>query len=121
MMTFEQIKHNLDILTNPVERLEMVMDLGQQLDSVPINAKCCDIVGCASRVQICRQGNRFYAVADSALVRGIVAILISMVDGHSVTEIKNMDLDTMFRGLDLSLGAGRINGVNSMIRFFKNL
>ena len=60
-------------------------------------------------------------MADSALVRGIVAIIVAMVDGKTSDEIKNMDLGGEFEGLNLNLGAGRLNGVNSMIRFLQNL
>lgn len=120
-MTYSDIKNNLDMLTDPVDKLEMVMDIGRGLASVPENAVCNDIVGCASSVQICRVGNNFFATADSVLVRGIVAILISMVDGHTPDEIRAMDLHKMFADLNLNLGAGRINGVNSMIRFLQNL
>ena len=120
-MTFEQIKHLLDMANDPVARLEMVMDIGRDLSTVPEGAKCSEITGCASFVQICRVGNNFYGVADSAIVRGIVAILISMVDGKSPAQIKKMDLEKMFFDLKINVGAARLNGVNSMIRFFKNL
>jgi len=120
-MTYTDIKNNLEMLSDPVDKLEMVMDFGRVLHHVPQGAECHDIVGCASQVQICRDGNNFYATADSALVRGIVAILISAVDGKTPDEIRKMDLNRMFSDLNLNLGAGRLNGVNSMIRFLQNL
>lgn len=120
-MTYTDIKNNLEMLADPVDKLEMVMDFGRALAPVPAGAVCHDIVGCASRVQICRDGNNFFATADSLLVRGIVAILISMVDGRDPEEIRQMDLNRMFSDLKLNLGAGRLNGVNSMIRFLQNL
>ncbi len=120
-MTFEQIKTLLDMIHDPVERLEAVMDIGKNLPHTPDSAVCTDILGCASFVQICRDGDRFYANADSAIVRGIVAILLSMVDGKSPDEIKKMPLDKMFSDLNINIGAARLNGVNSMIRFLKNL
>jgi len=120
-MTYDEIKKSLSIITDPATKLEMVMDLGAQMASVPGNAVCSEIDGCASRVEICRVGNNFYGMADSALVRGIVAIIVSMVDGRSPGEIRQMDLLGMFSDLNINLGAGRLNGVNSMIRFLKNL
>jgi sulfur transfer protein SufE len=44
-----------------------------------------------------------------------------MVNGKSIAEIKNMDMEQEFKSLNLNLGAARLNGVNSMIRFFKKL
>lgn len=120
-MNYEDIKKLLLSVDDPVTRLEMVMDLGAHLGPVPDDALCSEITGCASHVEICRLGNRFYGVADSAIVRGIVAIMISMVDGKSPNEIRQMDLWGMFRALDINIGAGRLNGVNSIIRFLQNL
>lgn len=120
-MTYEQIKQMLMITQDPVERLELVMDFGNHMESIPDNAVCSEISGCASMVKICRLNNNFYGMADSALVRGIVAILVAMVDGKTPEQIKKMDLLTEFSSLNLNLGAGRINGVNSMIGFLQNL
>lgn len=120
-MKFEQIKNLLANIDDPVEKLEFVMDIGKTLLHTPDSAVCTDIVGCASFVQICRDGDKFYGKADSALVRGIVAILLSAVDGKSPNEIKKMPLEKMFSDLNINVGAARLNGVNSMIRFLKNL
>lgn len=120
-MTYDDIKRMITMVKDPVMRLEMVMDFGKNLVPVPDGADCTEIVGCASFVQICRFENRLYGCADSALVRGIVAIIIAMVDGKNVDEIKKMDIAGEFASLDLNLGAGRQNGVNSVIRFLQNL
>ena len=66
-MTFAKIKDILCAIENPVEKLEMVMDLGRILEPVPDNAVCTEIHGCASRVEFCVLGNGYFAVADSAL------------------------------------------------------
>ena len=120
-MTFAEIKDILNRLPDPVDKLDAVMDFGRMLSDVPDCAVCSEITGCASRVSICRIGNNFYGTADSALVRGIVAILISMVDGKDAAEIKKMDMLGEFLGLNVNLGTGRLGGVNSMVRFFQNL
>ena len=120
-MTYDDMKNILSAIDDPVARLEMVMDFGAHLPPVPDDAICTEITGCASRVEICRAGNRFYGRADSAIVRGIVAIMTAMVDGKTPDEIKKMDLSGMFSELNINLGAGRLNGVNSMILFLQNL
>lgn len=120
-MTFDEIKNILSAIDDPALKLEMVIDFGAHLPAVPDGAVCSEIKGCASRVEICRADNHFYACADSAIVRGIVAILISIVDGKTPDEIKKIDLSAMFSSLNLNLGAGRLNGVNSMILFLQNL
>ena len=39
----------------------------------------------------------------------------------SIDEIKQMDILSEFSSLDINLGAGRLNGLESMVRFFHNL
>ncbi len=121
MNNYSEIKKLLSNIDDPVMKLEVVMDMGGQLPSIPSDAACTEIYGCASRVQICRVGNNFYGAADSALVRGIVAVILSMVDGKTPDEIRKINLRAEFSGLGLNLGAGRLNGVNSMISFLENL
>ena len=120
-MKYAEIKKSLDSLENPVDKLEFVMDLGKTLETVPENAKCNEIIGCSSFVEICHKDGHFYGRADSLMVRGIVAIILSLVDGKSADEIKNFDLETEIKALKLNFGAARLNGIQSMINFFKNL
>lgn len=120
-MNYQEIKKTLSLIEDPVEKLEMVMDLGKNLSAVPENATCTEILGCASFVQICQKDGQFFGVADSFIVRGIVALILAMVDGKSIDEIKKMDLESEFKSLNLNLGAARLNGIQSMISFFKNL
>ena len=54
-------------------------------------------------------------------MRGIVAIITAMVDGKNPQQIREMDLHSEFKSLNLQLGTGRLGGVNSMIRFLENL
>ena len=121
VVNYNEIKNALSLIENPVDKLEFVMDLGKNLDDVPENAICKEILGCASFVQICQKNGRFYGRADSLMVRGIVAVILSLVDGKSVDEIKKMDLETEINSLKLNFGAARLNGIQSMISFFKNL
>lgn len=120
-MKYNDIKNTLTLIADPVEKLELVMDLGKSLEPVPEDAKCSEIFGCASFVQICEKDGHFYGRADSMMVRGIVAIILFMVNGKTVDEIKKMDLSGEFSSLNLNFGAGRLNGIQSMISFFKNL
>ena len=120
-MTFDEIKKMLLMMDDPVMRLEAVMDIGKTLRAVPSDAVCSEIKGCTSFVQICRKGSHFFGTADSAIVRGIVAIILSVVDGKTPEEIRNIDIDKMFADLKINIGAARLNGVASMIKFLKNL
>jgi cysteine desulfuration protein SufE len=121
-MKFDEIKNILSQITDPVEKLEFVMDVGRGLPPVPVGADATEIRGCASRVEIYRDAdNNYFGNADSALVRGIVMIILSMVAGKSPGEIREMDLAGQFAALDLQLGAGRMNGVHGVISFLTGL
>lgn len=120
-MNYEQIKNMLSLVQNPTEKLEIVMDIGKTLEKVPSDSKCSEIFGCTSFVQICEKDGCFYGVADSMMVRGIVAIILSMVNGKTKDEIKKIDMESEFKSLNLQFGAARLNGIKSMISFFQNL
>lgn len=120
-MQYSEMKQILLTLTDPADKLDAVIEFGHQIPAVPHTALCTEISGCASRAEICRDGNNFYGRADSELVRGIIAILTAMVDGKSPDDIKKMNLEHEFMSLNLALGIGRLGGVNSMIRFLQNL
>ena len=115
------MKYALSLVENQMEKLEIVMDFGKILSAVPDGAICTEITGCASFVKICRHNGKFYGAADSDMVRGIVAIILAMVDGKSEKEIKEFDFSREFRSLNLNFGASRLNGIQSMISFFQNL
>ena len=120
-MKYEEMKNILSMTSDPVEKLEMVMDFGKHIPDVPDDAVCTEIKGCTSRAEICRLGKHFYGRADSVLVSGIISIITAMVEGKTPAEIKKMDLAEEFASLNLNLGTGRLGGVNSMIRFLQNL
>lgn len=120
-MKYSEMKNLLSMVSDPVEKLEMVMDFGRHMSPIPKSAICYEIKGCASYAEICIDGNKFYGNADSDLVRGILAIITAMVDDKTKEEIKKLDLESEFYSLNINLGSGRLGGVNSMIRFLKNL
>ena len=120
-MKYDDIKRTLSLIENPVDKLEFVMELGKSLHDIPEKATCTEILGCSSFVEICQKGGHFYGRADSLMVRGIVAIILAMVDGKSIKEIKKINFESEFKCLNLNFGAARLNGIQSMISFFKNL
>ena len=121
VLNYEKIKKSLALIENPVDKLEFVMDLGKNLPDIPEKAQCTEILGCSSFVEICQKGGLFYGRAYSLMVSGIVAIILAMVKGKSIKEIKKIDFEAEFKCLNLNFGAARLNGIQSMISFFKNL
>jgi sulfur transfer protein SufE len=108
-MDYKEIKFFLGQIDDPVQRLEFVMDLGKALAPIPQNSACTDILGCTSHVQICKSGDLFYGTADSAMVRGIVAIILAMAND----KVKNIRSE--FDSLNLNFGVSRLNGIKGII------
>lgn len=116
-MKYTEIKSLLGTITDPVARLEFVMDLGRDVPPIPEKALGREIQGCASRAEIYRDENgNLYGNADAAISRGIMAILFAMAKNKlSITEMRDE-----FDSLHLNLGTGRMNGAAGMIEEIVN-
>ncbi len=113
-MNYKEIKSFLNQIEDPVQKLEFVMDLGKSLSPIPEYSACTDVLGCSSYVKICKSNGIFYGVADSAMVSGIVAIILVMVND------KVKDIKSEFDSLNLSFGVSRLNGINGIISAVSN-
>lgn len=114
------------------ERYGYIIDLGRELDDLPADKRTEEhrVQGCISNVWLVLEtepGNppliRFAADSDSQLVRGLVAILVSLCSGRSAAEILALDLESLFEKLDLRrhLSRSRSNGLHSMIKRIRTL
>ena len=113
-MNFNEIKSLLNSINDPVLKLETLMDIGKTMPEIPPGKTGVEIKGCASRVLIYKDGGgKFYGFADSALVRGLVAVLLSIKEsGADFSE---------FAALNLNLGAARLNGTAAVIEYLRTL
>ncbi|MDR2269109.1 MAG: SufE family protein [Rickettsiales bacterium] len=113
-MLYQEIKSLLTSITDPVLKLETLVDIGKTLPPIPAGHKGTEIKGCASRVEIWRdKDGKFYGISDSAIVRGILAVLLSMKEA-------DINFDE-FKNLELNLGAQRLNGSAAVIAYLKSL
>lgn len=107
-------------------RYQYLIDLGRKLPPLPpedmndINK----VDGCQSQVWIVVSGNAerldLRATSDSAIVSGLVALLLRVYSGRSAREI--LDTDPSFInviGLGKHLSPTRSNGLASMVRTIK--
>ena len=113
-MSYDEIKSLLLSISDPVMKLETLMDIGGDLPPLPKGAAGVEIKGCASRVEIYRgPDGKFYGSADSAIVRGIVRVLLAMKEANAPFD--------EFPKLGLNLGAARLVGIASMIEYLRKL
>ncbi|MDE5838245.1 MAG: SufE family protein, partial [Paramuribaculum sp.] len=82
------------------------------------------IEGCQSRVWLnseLRDGKVYYtADSDAIIVKGIIALLIDVLNGHTPTEIVESDLYFIDKiGLAENLSPTRSNGLLAMVKQMK--
>lgn len=106
-----------------MDRYALLIELGNSLEKLDEKYKTEDnlIEGCQSRVWLHAgfvDGKIvFEAESDAVIVKGIIALLIRVLSGHTPDEILNADLyfvDTI--GLKEHLSPTRSNGLVSMIK-----
>lgn len=107
-----------------MDRYQLLIDLGQEQTPLPDSDKTADnlIDGCQSRVWLtCHREDdgtlTFRAESDALIVKGIIALLIRVVSGHTPEEILDADLHFVHDiGLTEHLSPTRSNGLLAMIK-----
>lgn len=112
--------------TEWMDKYQMLIDLGNELDGLDAEYKNEQnlIDGCQSRVWLqCDIKNGklvFTADSDALITKGIIALLIRVVSGHTPKEILDTDLYFIERiGLHQHLSPTRSNGLLSMVKKIK--
>lgn len=122
----DEVIEEFEDFTDWMDKYQMLIDLGNDL--VPLDEKYKNeqnlIEGCQSRVWLqCDFENgllRFTADSDALIVKGIIALLIRVVSGHTPTEIAAADLYFIDRiGLKDHLSPTRSNGLLAMVKRIK--
>lgn len=112
--------------TEWMDKYQMLIDLGNELDGLDAEYKNEQnlIDGCQSRVWLqcdIKDGKLvFTADSDALITKGIIALLIRVVSGHTPKEILDADLYFIKRiGLHQHLSPTRSNGLLSMVKKIK--
>ena len=112
--------------TEWMDKYKMLIDLGNELDGLDAEYKNEQnlIDGCQSRVWLqcdIKDGKLvFTADSDALITKGIIALLIRVVSGHTPKEILDTDLYFIERiGLHQHLSPTRSNGLLSMVKKIK--
>lgn len=109
-----------------MDRYQMLIDMGSEQEPLEEQYKTEQnlIDGCQSRVWL--QADlidgklQFRAESDALIVKGIVALLVRVLSGHTPQEILDADLYFIDRiGLREHLSPTRSNGLNAMLKQMK--
>lgn len=106
-----------------MDRYAMIIDLGNSLPPIDDSYKTPEhlIEGCQSRVWLNaeeRDGKVYFtADSDAIIVKGIIAMLIKVLNGHTPVEILASDLHFIDDiGLAENLSPTRSNGLLAMVK-----
>ena len=106
-----------------MDRYQLLIDLGNEQEPLDeaYKTEANLIEGCQSRVWLqCDEADGkllFRAESDALIVKGIIALLIKVVSGHTPDEILDADLYFIDRiGLREHLSPTRSNGLLSMVK-----
>ena len=123
----DEIIDEFNISDDWMDRYELIIDYGKQLPQLPESEKIDKnlIDGCQSKVWFLADLDRsnpdkplviFRGDSDASLVRGIVALLIRVLSGHTPKEIVDADLYFIDKiNLREHLSPTRNNGIVAML------
>jgi cysteine desulfuration protein SufE len=127
-MTIDEIRDNFALLEDWDDRYRYVIELGRTLDPMPEAEHCSanKVQGCASQVWLAKQLDRgnadepllnYLGDSDAHIVRGLIAILLTLYSGHTPREILATDAIAVFDelGFGKHLTPQRSNGLRAMV------
>ncbi|MBV9559450.1 MAG: SufE family protein [Bradyrhizobium sp.] len=131
-MTIDDIRDNFELLEDWDDRYRYVIELGRTLQPMPEeeHSAANKVQGCVSQVwlskRIDRDGNEpvlnYLGDSDAHIVRGLIAILLTLYSGHTPRQILDADAAAIFDefGFREHLTPQRSNGLRSMIERIRN-
>ena len=120
---FEDLVETFELLEDWEDRYRHVIDLGKALPDMPevLRVPATKVDGCASQVwlhiTIDNGVLTFIGESDAIIVRGLIAVLMTLYSGLQVSEIGRIDvLAELGRlGLNEHLSSQRSNGLRAMV------
>jgi cysteine desulfuration protein SufE len=127
-MSLDVIKTDFDLLDDWEDRYRYVIELGRALPPYPepLRTDANKVRGCASQVWLATAPAKnadgqmrmtMQGTSDALIVQGLIAILFSIYDGKTLSEIRDLDAQAEFASLGLKehLTPQRSNGLAAMV------
>jgi len=127
-MTIDEIRDNFELLDEWDDRYRYVIELGRTLDPMPDaeHSAANKVNGCASQVWLSRQIDhaaagepvlRYLGDSDAHIVRGLIAILLTLYSDRTPQQILSSDPLAEFDALGFRehLTPQRSNGLRAMV------
>lgn len=121
-----QIVEEFSIFDDWMDKYQYLIDLAKEVPEIKPEDKTDDnlIKGCQSRVWLApeyKEGRIYFSAdSDAVITKGLIALLIRVLSGHTPDEIINTELFFVDQiGLKQHLSPTRSNGLVSMIKQIK--
>lgn len=122
--SFDDVEAEFEAFDDWDDRYRLLIDLGRALPAMPdaLKTEATRVRGCASQVWLHPRSDaegrlHFAADSDAAIVKGLVALVLLLVDGQRGSDIDVADVRARLDGLGLSkhLSSNRTQGLASMV------
>jgi cysteine desulfuration protein SufE len=127
-MTIDEIRENFELLEDWDDRYRYVIELGRTLEPMPEaeHSAANKVQGCASQVWLSKSVERsagseallrYLGDSDAHIVRGLIAILLTLYSSHTPQQILATDAISVFNefGFREHLTPQRSNGLRAMV------
>jgi cysteine desulfuration protein SufE len=127
MTTIDEIRENFELLEEWDDRYRYVIELGRTLEPMPEAEHSSEnkVQGCVSQVWLSKKMHRgsdgpllkYLGDSDAHIVRGLIAILLTLYSGRTPQEILAADATGVFDefGFRDHLTPQRSNGLRAMV------
>jgi len=129
-MDIDELAETFELLGEWEERYAYLIDLGRKLPALTEGERReeAKVRGCMSQVWLVGGAQddglmRFNGDSDSTLVKGLIALLLVMVNGRTPSEVLALDIAGQFKrlGLESNITVNRRNGFFSMVERIQTL
>lgn len=130
MRDVEDIASDFELFSDWDERYQYLVELGQNLAPMPESEKTEDnrVKACMSRVWVRAVRDtrnptliNFHGDCDTAIIKGVVALLVDLFSGRTAEEIGAINVDELFERIELAehLSPNRHVGVYAIVDLMK--
>jgi cysteine desulfuration protein SufE len=130
MTELTDIVDTFELLGDWDQRYQYLMELGDTLPTMPDELKTEEnhVKPCMSTVHVCAVPDtdrpdhiRYLGDCDTAIIKGVLAVLISLCNGKTAKEINALDMDQIFEQLQLGehLSPNRHVGIYAIFELMK--
>lgn len=129
-MTLDDVVDTFDVLGDWDQRYQYLVELGQRLPELPETVRTEEnrVKGCMSQVWVSAYRDpeaperiRYHGDCDTTIIKGVLTLLIQLVDRRRIEEVEALDVDDFFARLKLDdhLSPNRHVGVYAIVELMK--